>query len=117
MPRRLRFWPLYLSWVVFCALLFVILRDAEDPSRPTGRMLSTDAGRIALAELRARDAARFRDHHVVHIAWSRAGEGAPEERWVVLTDRVPHTALREAVVVELGVTDGRLLRIRRPISS
>lgn len=78
-------------------------------------MLSNEAGRLAVAELRARDAARFRDHHVVHIAWSRAGEGAAEERWVVLTDQVPHTGLREAVVVELAVADGQLLRIRRPV--
>lgn len=111
----LRFWPLYLSWIVFCAILFGVLRGAEDPSRLGGRMLSNDAGRIAVANLRARDAERFRHHHVVHIAWSRAGEGAPEERWVVLTDRVPHTGLREAVVVELSVADGQLLRIRRPV--
>ena len=66
--------------------------------------------------LHARDARRFQNHHIVHIAWARAGEGAPEQRWIVLTDRLPHTALREAIVVELAAEDGRLLRIRRPVS-
>jgi hypothetical protein len=33
----------------------------------------------------------------------------------VLLDRVPHTRLKEAVVVELRVDDGRLLTIRKPV--
>ncbi len=113
----MRFWPLYVLWIAFCAFLFVALRDAEDPSRRRGRILSIDAGRMAMEILRSRDPERFRDYHVVHIAWARAGEGGPENRWIVLADRLPHTALREALVVELGAEDGRLLRIRRPSPS
>ena len=116
MSRTARYAALHLGWIAFCAVLFFALRNAEDPSRRRGRILSNDAGRIAMETLRARDAERFRDHHVVHIAWARAGEGAPEQRWIVLTDRLPHTALREAVVVELAAEDGKLLRIRRPVS-
>jgi hypothetical protein len=109
----LPYWPLYLGWVAFCAILFLALRGAEDPSRRQDRILSADAGRIAVGILRDRDPQRFRDYHVVHVGWARAGEGAPERRWVVLADRVPHTSLREAIVVELGA-NGELLRIRRP---
>ncbi|MDQ3282896.1 MAG: hypothetical protein M3Q69_15955 [Acidobacteriota bacterium] len=50
----------------------------------------------------------------MHVARARAGEGAAEERWVVLLDAVPHTSLRAAVVIELGIEDGNLLRIRKP---
>jgi hypothetical protein len=35
---------------------------------------------------------------------------------VVLLDRVPHTALRDAVVVELRASDGALIKMRRPSS-
>jgi hypothetical protein len=114
--RSRSFAALGLAWTVLCIALFFGLRGAEDPSRRRGRILSQDAGRIAMEILRARDEARFEDHHVVHIAWARAGEGAPEQRWIVLIDRVPHTSLREAVVVELAAEDGKLLRIRRPVS-
>jgi len=111
MPRPRRWWPLYIGWIALCAILFVTLRGLEDPSRPTGRILSIEAGRRALDIARARG---LRDHHVVHVARARKGEGGNEDRWIVLLDRLPHTRLEEAVVVELGMEDGRLLRIRRP---
>lgn len=95
-------------------MLFLALRDAEDPSRRTGRVLSTDAGRTAMQILKEKDARRFKDFHVVHIAWARAGEGSAEPRWIVLTDRLPHSGLSDAIVVELAAEDGTLLRIRRP---
>ena len=113
-----RFLPLYLllymGWIVLCAILFVALRGAEDPSRRRGRILSLDAGRRALHILRARDAQRFAAYEVVHVAAARAGEGGREGRWVVLLDRVPHTGLRDAIVVELRAEDGALVTIRRP---
>ena len=84
----------------------------EDPSRPEGRILSIEAGQRALAILRERDPRRFAEWEVVHVGRARAGEGGAEDRWLVLTDRVPHTALRDALVVELASEDGRLLRIR-----
>jgi hypothetical protein len=108
--RRVNPW-LYVAWIALCAILFVALRGLEDPSRPKGRILSIEAGRQALAIARARG---MQDFEVVHVARARAGEGAAEDRWVVLLDRVPHTALAEAVVVELRVDDGTLLRIRKP---
>ena len=107
--RRLFPW-VYIVWIALCALLFVSLRGLEDPSRPEGRILSIEAGQRALAIARERN---MGDLSVVHVARARAGEGAAEDRWVVLLDRVPHTRLREAVVVEVTIEDGRLLRIRR----
>ncbi|HUP59550.1 MAG TPA: hypothetical protein VNA69_03925 [Thermoanaerobaculia bacterium] len=104
-------WLIYAAWTLFCALLFVALGRMEDPSRPAGRILSIEAGRRALAIARERG---LRDHEVVHVARARAGEGGAEERWVVLVDRVPHTRLREAVVIELRARDGELITIRRP---
>lgn len=108
-PRR--FWPLYLGWFALCAILFVALSGAEDPSRPKGRILSLEAGRRALAVAKQRG---LTGYEVVHVARARAGEGAAEERWVVLLDKATHTRLREAVVVELDVASGELLRVRPP---
>lgn len=113
MPRPRRWWPLYVGWIALCAILFVALSGFEDPSRPTGRILSIDAGRRALAIAQQRG---LRDYSVVHVARARKGEGAPEDRWVVLLDHVPHTSLREAVVIELSVENGQLLRVRKPLS-
>ena len=104
--------PLYIGWIALCAVLFIALRPLEDPSRPKGRILSLEAGRMALGELRARDRRRFADYEVVHVARARKGEGAAEDRWVVLCDRSPHTSLRGALVVELRSDTGELLRIR-----
>ena len=112
MLRRPRRWlPLYLAWIALCAILFVALGSAEDPSRPKGRILSIEAGQRALAIAKERG---MTNYEVVHVARARAGEGAQEDRWVVLLDRVPHTSLRAAVVIELGIEDGNLLRIRKP---
>lgn len=111
-PRPRRWWPLHLLWLALCAVLFVALSGAEDPSRPKGRILSIDAGRRALAVARERGFAQ--NYEVVHVARARKGEGANEDRWVVLLDKVPHTSLKEAVVVDLAVEDGRVLRVRKP---
>jgi hypothetical protein len=89
------------------------LSGAVDPSRPEGRILSIEAGNRALAVAAQRG---LRDYSVVHVARARRGEGAAEDRWVVLLDRVPHTSLRDAVVFELGVEQGQLLRVRKPLS-
>ncbi|MEK6375666.1 MAG: hypothetical protein AABO58_23560 [Acidobacteriota bacterium] len=105
--RRHR-WLLYPSWILFCAALVFALRNSEDPSRRRGRILSNDAAARAVAVLRQSDGAKYRDFEAVHVAWER-------NRWIVLCDRVPHTALREAVVLELDGRDGRVLGIRKPI--
>jgi hypothetical protein len=110
--RPKRWWPLYVGWIALCAILFLALAGLEDPSRPKGRILSIDAGRRALAIAAERG---LSDYSVVHVARARKGEGGEEDRWVVLLDRVPHTRLAEAVVIELRVDDGRLLRIRKPL--
>jgi hypothetical protein len=109
-PRR-RFPLLYLAWIALCALLFFALDGLEDPSRPKGRILSNHAGQLARTIAHSRG---WPHHEVVHVARARAGEGGREERWVVLLDRRPHTRLEEAVVVELDMADGRLLRVREP---
>ena len=111
MRRPRRWWPLYAGWIALCALLFFALSDLEDPSRPKGRILSIEAGQRALTIAKQRG---YRDYEVVHVARARANEGAAEDRWVVLLDKVPHTSLREAVVVEVRVEDGTLLRLRKP---
>jgi hypothetical protein len=109
-----RYWLLYPAWIVLCAILFLAMRHSDDPSRRPGRILSNDAGIRALAILRQRDPVRFQNYETVHVALASRGEGGDVNRWVVLCDRVPHTALRDAVVVELDAVDGRLLLIRKP---
>jgi len=108
---RRTFPAIYIAWIAISAVLFVALGDLEDPSRPKGRILSIDAGARALSIVRARGS-RFRDYEVVHVARARKGEGGVHDRWIVLLDRDDHTALRDAVVVELAIEDGKLLAIR-----
>ena len=105
-----RFWWLYVGWIALCAVLFVALASLEDPARPTGRILSNDAGRRALAVARERG---LRGYEVVHVARARAGEGGREDRWVVLLDAVPHTRLTQAVVVELDAATGTPIKMRK----
>ena len=112
--RSQRFLALYVLWTILCAVLFFALSSREDPSRPHGRILNNDAASLALAALQraSHDGARY---EAVHVAYAPRGEGGQENRWVVLCDRVPHTALRDAYVVELRASDGALLAIRRPV--
>jgi hypothetical protein len=114
--NRRRFLWLYPAWIALCAVLFIALRGSDDPSRRKGRILNVEAGARAVAILRTRDAVRFRDYEAVHVAWAPAGEGGTVNRWVVLCDRVQHSGLREAMVVEVDGVDGHLLVIRKPSS-
>ncbi|MCU1245777.1 MAG: hypothetical protein JWN02_1687 [Acidobacteria bacterium] len=109
-----RFWLLYPTWIAFCAILFVAFSHAEDPSRRHDRILSGDAGNLAAAYLQRADPARYRGYEPVHVAYAGKGEAGAESRWVVLCDRLPHTALRAAVVVELRASDGAPLLVRKP---
>jgi hypothetical protein len=111
--RRVSPW-VYVVWIALSAALFAGLSSLEDPSRPAGRILSVDAGERALAVLKARDS-RFRTYEVVHVARASRGEGGSRDRWIVLLDRVPHTQMRDAIVVELALEDGALLAIRKPV--
>lgn len=104
----------YAGWILLCAVLFLALRGAEDPSRRKGRILSDDAAFRAVAILRQQDLSRYAGYEAVHVAFAGKGEGAPLARWVVLCDRVPHSALSEAVVVELRAEDGTLIDTRAP---
>jgi hypothetical protein len=110
--RSQLFLTLYVSWIAICAIAFFALRHAEDPSRRAGRILSNDAGIRAIAILRQRG---LRGYEAVHVAYASRGEGGAENRWIVLCDRVPHTALKDAIVVELRAVDGSLLTIRKPV--
>ena len=112
-------WPaLYLGWIAVCALLVLALRGEDDPSRPNGRLLSTEAGERALVDLRQRDLQRYRDYDVVHVAYAGKNEGGGRvARWVVLCDRKQRTALREAVVVEVDAARGAFLALRAPDGS
>lgn len=103
-------------WIALCAVLFIALRGAEDPSRRRDRILSNEAGVRALRILRVTDPARFNRYEVVHVAYARSGEAGAAARWVVLCDRVPHSALREAVVLELDARSGKLLTMRPPVA-
>lgn len=107
-----RFSLVYAAWIALCAVLFVGLRSAEDPSRRGDRILNNDAA--ARAEAILTGDARYRGYEVVHVAYASRGEGGTEARWVVLLDRVPHSALYDARVVELRARDGKLLGIREP---
>ncbi len=111
--RNLTFGIACAVWVALCGGLFVALRDAPDPSRRTDRILSNDAGRIAIESMRQRDRVRFRDYEPVHVAHAPRSHGRGEARWIVLIDRVPHTGLREAFIVELRASDGKVLGVRR----
>ena len=103
-PTRRQYVAIYIGWIALCAILFVALRGSEDPSRRRGRILSNDAGARAVAILESRG---VRGYDAVHVA-------ASDDRWVVLCDRRPRTALRDAIVVELRAADGALLLIRKP---
>ncbi|HUO83716.1 MAG TPA: hypothetical protein VM534_01255 [Thermoanaerobaculia bacterium] len=117
MNRRLlrrRYWLLYLVWLGLCAALFIALLGARDPSL-AGRNLSEEqAGQRALSLLKSTDQARYSDYEVVSVAPVRKNHGGGPERWVVLCDRRPGTRLREAVVVEMNLDTGALIRIRPP---
>ena len=113
---RRRFWVFYPLWIAICAVLFLALEHRPDPSRPQGRVLSNDAAVRALAALRKVDRPRYNGYEAVHVAYAGRGEGGRAGRWVVLCDRVPHTALRDAVVVELDARDGALITIRKPVN-
>lgn len=108
---RRRFFALYLVWILGCAIAFLALRGAEDPSRRRGRILSTDAAVRAVNVLTAKGISGYR---AVHVGYAKRGEAGSEDRWIVLCDRVPHTELREALVVELKAKDGSLLTVRKP---
>ncbi len=105
MTRSRWFAVVYAVWIAVCSIGFVAVRHAPDPSRRAGRILANDAGDRAVIVLRRRG---FRGYEAVHVA----GEG---DRWIVLCDRVPHTALRDAVVVELRAADGGLITVRKPV--
>lgn len=108
-----RYWLLYPAWIVLCATLFFALRGAEDPSRRHGRILSNDAADIAVRVVRQQP--QFRGYEAVHVAYASRSETGTTNRWIVLCDAVPHTALARAVVVELDAADGRLLAMRKPV--
>jgi hypothetical protein len=108
---RRRFSLFYIAWILLCAIAFFALRGAEDPSRQHGRILSNDAAVRAIEVLHAKG---IRDYEAVHVGYAKKGEAGSEDRWIVLCDRVPHTRLREALVVELRAENGRLLTIRAP---
>ena len=108
-----RFAFLYVAWIAICATLFAALSGAEDPSRRRDRILSNDAGARAVTIASQRDR-RYRGYEAVHVAYAGRGEGGREARWVVLLDRVPHTELHEAIVVELRASDGQLITLREP---
>jgi hypothetical protein len=112
LPVRRPFLVVYVLWISLCGALFAALSGADDPSRRRDRILNDVAEVRAVAELQR--VTGLRGYEAVHIAYASRGEGGTEARWIVLLDRVPHTALRDARVVELRASDGALLGIREP---
>ena len=108
-----RFTLVYVAWIALCAALFAALSHAEDPSRRRDRILSNDAGARAVAVAAQHG---YRGYEAVHVAYAGREEGGREARWVVLLDRVPHSGMGEAIVIELRASDGALLAMRQPPS-
>lgn len=108
-----RYPVIYALWIALCAIFFFALSGARDPSRPHGRILSDDAGRMA-EQILLKSNRAYRGYDAVHVAYASIAEGQPEARWIVLLDAEPHTAMKKAVVVELRASDGTLVRIRKP---
>ena len=117
-----RYWILYPLWIAFCAILFFALGGIGDPARPTDRIENPVAARLAVAELRKSDPARFADYEVVHVTFADADDlGSPRSphaagsRWLVLCDHPQRSKLRDAVVVELDARTGQLIRMRKVV--
>jgi len=72
-------------------------------------VLSNDAAAIAVRVLHARP--QTGGYEAVHVALSD-----DHQRWIVLSDATPHTALTRAIVVELDARDGKLLTMRKPVN-
>lgn len=92
-------------------MLFVALRDMPDPSRPLDRLESDEAAELALAHLREVGEGAFEGYTVVHVAQERGESGEGRPRWVVMADRPERTRLRDAVIVELTIAEGKLVAI------
>jgi len=111
---RGRLYPLlYPAWALVCAMAFVALTGAADPSRPSGRVSPEDAKASALGHLREFDRERFVSYHVIDAGVYRDVQ-RDEKIWVVLCDTTPRSALARAVVVDLDADSGRVVRTRRP---
>jgi hypothetical protein len=111
MPKN-RYPMIYGLWIAICAILFLALSGVRDRSRPNGRILSNDAGKMA-EQVLLRSGRTYRGYHVVHIADPERGDADP--RFIVLLDSEPRSALSQAVVVELRARDGALVRMRKPV--
>ena len=117
---RRRYWVLYPLWIAICAGLFIALQHRPDPSRPSGRILSNDAGVRALAILQKSDATRYSGYEAVHVAYAGRGEGGAVARWVVLMDtalveniRLARTAPLMQPATWAGGRPGRVARAGR----
>jgi hypothetical protein len=107
------YWLTYPVWIGFCAILFLMLRGAPDPSRPLDAFWTETAIEVSLEALRSEPSGRFDDYEIIHVARARRGELTMEgPRLLVLADRRMRSGLREAVVLELEGTDGSLLSYR-----
>jgi hypothetical protein len=95
--------------------------DAFSRSTPCGFCSARSrSSRCAAPKIRRAATAAFSattppfEYDAVHVGYAKRGEAGSDDRWIVLCDRVPHTELHEALVVELRATDGALLTIRKP---
>src|SRR5439155_15194296 len=86
------------------------------PWRRHERILAGGAVVRAVAALPPARHPPDRAYEAVHMAYAGRGEGGVRGRWVVLWDRVAHSALRDAVVVELDARDGSLITIPKPVN-
>jgi hypothetical protein len=109
-----RWWLLYPAWILLCGALFVILQGAADPSRPAGRIEQNRAAEIAIRHLQRADATHYSGFEAVDTSFRRGEGGSQSAAWLVLCDSTGKSTLREAVVVEVDASSGKVLRVRSP---
>jgi hypothetical protein len=103
----------FAAWTLLCAAAFVALGDAEDSSRPVGRISPYQAEIAALEHLRSLDASAFAKFETVDAAIYR-DRSSGKRIWLVLCDDETPSELARAVVVEIDATSAQVLRTRRP---
>jgi hypothetical protein len=106
-------WAAYFAWAGLCAAAFVALGDAEDPSRPRGRISPYFAEIVALDHLESLDENAYAGFETVDSAIYRDPVSG-RRIWLVLCDDEQPTRLARAVVVEIDAASGRVIRTRRP---
>jgi len=108
-----RWFAAYAAWTALCVAAFVALGNAEDPSRPAGRISPYLAEIAALDHLETVDPKSYANYETVDSAIYRDRESG-RRVWLVLCDDEQPTRLTRAVIVEVDAASGTVIRIRPP---